>query len=128
MLLAVRGAIAADNTPPAAAALFDTHCARCHGTDRLGGMGPALFPENLERLRKPEAVRTIAEGRIATQMPGFAATLSPDEIAALADWIYSPVTPAPVWNAREIAASRVQLTDPKTLADRPVFNADPLNL
>ena len=60
---------------------FDAHCARCHGADRLGAMGPALFPENLERLRKPDAVKTIAEGRIATQMPGFAATLNADEIA-----------------------------------------------
>ena len=127
-LLIAHGAIAADSTPPAAAALFDTHCARCHGADRLGAMGPALFPENLERLRKPEAIKIIAEGRVATQMPGFAATLGADEIAALADWIYSPVTPAPVWSAREIAASRVQITDPKTLADRPVFKADPLNL
>ena len=26
--------------------LYQTHCASCHGADRLGGMGPALLPEN----------------------------------------------------------------------------------
>ena len=35
--------------------LYDTHCASCHGADRLGGIGPALLPENLSRLKQPEA-------------------------------------------------------------------------
>ena len=30
---------------------------RCHGAQRLGGMGPALLPESLERLRPAEAAR-----------------------------------------------------------------------
>ena len=119
---------AGSDTAPAAPALFAAHCAQCHGADRLGAMGPALFPENLERLRKPEALRTVSEGRIATQMPAFKDTLKPTEIAALVDWIYSPVTPPPRWNDEDIAASRVLVTDPKTLSKRPVFKADPLNL
>ena len=42
------------------AALYASHCAQCHGADRLGAMGPALFPENLERLRKNDALeRTL---------------------------------------------------------------------
>ena len=53
-------------------ALYATHCASCHGADRLGGMGPALLPENLERLKRADAVKVIANGRAATQMPGFA--------------------------------------------------------
>ena len=71
-LMAV-GAAEAD-TPPASN--FATHCASCHGADRLGGSGPALLPENLERLRKPAAADTIARGRMATQMPGFADKLA----------------------------------------------------
>jgi hypothetical protein len=59
-----------------AAALYQQHCASCHGAQRTGGMGPALLPESLERLRRPEALKVIGEGRTATQMPGFAATLS----------------------------------------------------
>ena len=58
-------ALAADDT----AALYQKHCASCHGVDRLGGMGPALLPENLGRLRKGEASKVIAEGRAAT--PGL---------------------------------------------------------
>ena len=30
--------------------LYETHCARCHGVDRLGLIGPALMPGNLQRL------------------------------------------------------------------------------
>ena len=112
----------------AAPALFKQHCAQCHGADRLGGMGPALLPENLERLRKAEAIKTIKDGRPATQMPSFAAKLSAGEIAALADWVYSPVNPKPTWSEQDIRASRVQQTDPKTLSDKPVFKADPMNL
>ena len=43
------------------ASSYSEHCASCHGVDRLGGSGPALLPENLERLRKPAAADTIAE-------------------------------------------------------------------
>ena len=40
-------------------ALYKEHCVACHGENRLGGIGPALLPENLERLRKPEAAKVI---------------------------------------------------------------------
>ena len=78
-----------------AAALYQQHCAACHGPQRLGGMGPALLPESLARLRKTEALKVIHEGRAATQMAGFDTLLKAPEIAALAEWIYTPVTPAP---------------------------------
>ena len=76
-------------------ALYAQHCAACHAPNRLGAMGPALLPDNLGRLRKSEAAKVIAEGRPATQMAGFAAQMSKEEIAALTEWIYSPVVPAP---------------------------------
>jgi len=107
---------------------FQQHCASCHGADRLGLMGPALLPESLERLRKTEAVRTIREGRAATQMLPFADKLSPAEIEALAAWIYTPVTPSPAWNEAQIKASRIVQFAPGSLPDKPVFAADPLNL
>lgn len=108
--------------------LYQQHCAACHAPTRYGAMGPALLPDNLARLRKAEAMKVIAEGRTATQMPGFAAQLSKDEIAAIADWIYTPVTPEPRWSDADIVASRIQHVDPATLSDKPVFDADPLNL
>jgi mono/diheme cytochrome c family protein/DNA-binding beta-propeller fold protein YncE len=110
---------------------FAKHCAACHGLDRLGGTGPALLPESLERLRKPEAEKTIREGRVATQMPPFGAVLPADELAALAAWIYTPVTPAPAWTEAQIVASRIVHRAPASLQNRPVEafgKADMMNL
>ncbi|MDP3638171.1 MAG: cytochrome D1 domain-containing protein, partial [Azonexus sp.] len=104
------------------------HCAACHGADRLGGLGPALVPENLARLRKPEAENVIREGRAATQMPGIGEKLSGEEIKALVAHIYSPITPMPVWGEKEITASRIVNFAPGSLPDKPQFTADPMNL
>jgi len=43
--------------------LYLSHCASCHGADRLGGMGPALLPENLSRLKPAQAEQVIRNGR-----------------------------------------------------------------
>jgi cytochrome c553 len=110
------------------AADYQQHCASCHGPDRYGAMGPALLPESLERLKKPEAVKVITAGRPATQMQGFADKLAPEAIEALAQWIYAPASPAPEWTEAQIAASRVVHHAPGALPDRPSFAADPMNL
>lgn len=111
-----------------APALFAQHCASCHGVDRLGALGPALLPQNLERLRKPEALRVLREGRLATQMQGFADKLTPAQQQALIDYIYSPVQPEPVWRDADIAASRVVHQSVEARPTQPGFRADPLNL
>lgn len=103
-------------------------CASCHGVDRLGGTGTALLPGNLERLRRPDAFKTISEGRIASQMPGFSDKLPKENIQALVDFIYQPLASTPVWGEREIIASRIQAVPAGSLPDKPVFKADPLNL
>ncbi len=108
--------------------LYATHCASCHGADRLGGIGPALLPENLERLRRPEAIKTITQGSAASQMLGFADKLSKGEIEALAGFIYTDLPQIPVWGEREISASRIEYKAPGRLSDKPIFKADPLNL
>ncbi|MDP3514924.1 MAG: c-type cytochrome, partial [Sulfuritalea sp.] len=120
---------------PAAAAdapaLYQQHCAVCHGPGRVGLTGPALLPESLSRLRKPEAIKTIAAGRAATQMLGFADRLSKDEIAALADYIYTAVSPAPTLAEADIKASRVVYFAPGSLPAKPaaVFQGvDMMNL
>lgn len=120
--------VAAQATAAEPAQLYREHCAACHGADRLGASGPALLPENLERLRKPEALKVIREGRQATQMAGFAAKLAPDELQQLADWIYSPVTPRPDWSEAQIRASRVEHVRKAELRDAPTFQADMMNL
>jgi DNA-binding beta-propeller fold protein YncE len=111
-----------------APALFQQHCAACHGSDRLGGTGPALLPESLERLKKPEALKTITKGRVATRMPAFGDKLSADEIKVLADYAYTPLPQAPVWGDAEIRASRIEVHKPGSLPDKPAFKADMLNL
>jgi DNA-binding beta-propeller fold protein YncE/cytochrome c553 len=110
------------------AELYTTHCAACHGGDRLGAIGPALLPENLRRLRTSKAAEVIAKGRAATQMPGFEAELSAEQISDLVALIYQPLPQTPRWGAEEIMASRVVAAAPESLPEAPVHHADPLNL
>lgn len=102
-----------------AAALYGRYCASCHGPDRLGGMGPALLPESLDRLKKPELAATLRDGRVATQMPAFAGTLDEAQRAAIAAWITSDAAPRPDWDDRSIRASRIEHFAPGSLPDRP---------
>jgi dihydro-heme d1 dehydrogenase len=117
---------------PDAAALFVKHCASCHGADRLGAMGPALLPENLQRTPKGTAAELISAGRPATQMPAFKEVLKPEEIAALVEYIYTAPRSPPVWGEAEIKASRVVYKPGSVVGNattvKPVYNADPLNL
>jgi len=113
---------------PPAAPLYLQHCAVCHGPTRLGGTGPALLPENLQRLRPAAAIEVITKGRIATQMQGFAGKLSPDEIRALAAYVYAPPAEPPRWTMADIAQSRVVHPAARPDAERPVYDADPMNL
>ncbi len=108
--------------------LYKDNCQSCHGIGRLGGMGPALFPENLSRLRKNKAVNVIENGRAATQMPAFSQTLSKAEISRLVDYIYTPAETLPQWTVADMNTSRVEHFDQETLPDTPQFDADPMNL
>jgi DNA-binding beta-propeller fold protein YncE len=111
-----------------APALYGEHCAECHGAGRLGGMGPALLPENLKRLRKKRAIGVIAKGRPASQMPAFEETLTAAQIAALADHIFTPLAEVPDWGLPEMTASHVIHNALDSLPETPRHNADPLNL
>ncbi len=108
--------------------LYQQHCASCHGAQRLGGMGPALLPENLKRLRKNKAHGVIADGRAATQMPAFTQTLSADQIKQLVDFIYTPLESVPDWGLAQIKQSHLVQHKPGSLPNKPVFKADLLNL
>lgn len=108
-------------------ALYNEHCAACHGADRLGGTGPALIPETLKRMRGPKLAKVIAGGRAATQMPAFGEILTPAEITALTEFVKVPLAEIPDWGPTEIAASRELVPDYKA-ASKPVFDADPLNI
>ncbi len=108
--------------------LYEKHCQSCHGESRLGAMGPALFPENLKRLRKKKAVSVIEKGRAATQMPSFANTLNKEEIQSLVDYIYTPSAKALTWELADITSSNITHFDQSKLSNKPQFDADPMNL
>ena len=108
--------------------LYQQHCAACHGADRLGGTGPALLPGNLKRLRSAKASKVIADGRAASQMPGFKAALSAAEIQSLVKMIYTPLPALPRWGIREIEKSRVIHYPEGQRPNKPAYKADMMNL
>jgi mono/diheme cytochrome c family protein len=112
------------------AKLYTEHCASCHGADRLGAIGPALLPENLGRLKRDEAVATVRDGRVASQMPAFHDKLNDEQIRTLVELAYTPLPAVPRWDVAEMRASHVLHVKPgETLSDKPVFKVkDPLNL
>ena len=128
LFAALLAAFAADAWAADAPALYQEHCAACHGGDRLGGLGPALLPENLGRLRPAAAETVILQGRAATQMPGFVDKLSPEDAKALAGLIYRPLPEMPRWGKEEIEASHVVHADLDKRPAKPKHGADPLNL
>jgi mono/diheme cytochrome c family protein len=127
-LAAAAGPSAADPVSIDSAALYRQHCAACHGAQRLGGMGPALLPGNLGRLQPAQAATVIAEGRAATQMPAFGAQLNAVSITALTGYIFSAPDHVPDWGLAEIHGSHKILVPDHELADKPVHQADPMNL
>lgn len=126
--LALLFAVGLARAAPDPEKLYETHCLSCHAPNRLGGMGPALLPDSLARLKQPDAAKAIADGLPATQMPAFRTLLQPDEINALAEWIYTPPKLPPKWDAGDIAASRIVNRDAVDLPAKPVFKADPMNV
>ncbi len=128
LLVALLGVAGPTAAQPDAEAIYQQHCAACHGADRLGGQGPALLPQNLSRLRRDAAARSIAEGVAATQMPAFGEQLTGPEIQSLVDLIYRPLEHVPEWGAEQIRASRIVHEENLGLPDRPVFDADPMNV
>ena len=108
-------------------ALYQEHCAECHGTERLGGVGPALIPEALGRMRGPKIVDVILNGRESSEMIGFGDQISPEQAEALAAYLKTPLEVVPDWSVDEIDATRV-VNEDYAPVDAPVFAADPLNL
>ena len=112
----------------ATAALYQEHCAACHGADRLGGTGPALIPENLGRLKPERAIAAIKDGRSQTQMPGFGDLLDDDQIEDLTALIFEPLPEMPVHDIAAIEATREVMRTPEQLVDAPAHSGDLMNL
>lgn len=127
-LMILATSLPAMSAPTTAEDLYRQNCAKCHGADRLGRIGPALLPENLKRLKPKQARKVIRDGRAATQMPAFGDKLDDAQIASLVELIYQPLKEIPRWGLEEIRNSHVQYHAPGSLPDRPKFDADPDNL
>ncbi|MCL7941772.1 nitrite reductase [Halomonas sp. ATCH28] len=108
--------------------LYQSQCASCHGEERLGGIGPALLPGNLSRLKPQAAEAVIRDGRPASQMPAFGEQLDEGQIASLAEWLYRAPEVEPTWGRDEILDSHQVIHPDGSLPDEPLFDADPLNL
>ena len=88
-LLLLLAALLAPGRPLAAqdaGRLYQENCAACHGAAREGsGLGPPLSPEHYRYGGgRQDFERVIRNGIASRGMPSFAATLSAEEIAALA--------------------------------------------
>ncbi|MDY0248592.1 MAG: nitrite reductase [Pseudomonas sp.] len=108
--------------------LYEQHCTVCHGAQRIGGAGPALLPESLGRIKKPEANKAISEGRPASQMAAYKDILSPAQIETMVEYLYTPIANPPTWSDAETKASHRMLVDVSTLSETPLHKSDPLNL
>lgn len=70
------------------AEIYEQVCARCHGADLSGGLGPALGPESNSAEQGDEFLRlTIADGR--GRMPSFRNSLSAEQIDRIIEFIRS---------------------------------------
>ncbi|MDN3721348.1 cytochrome D1 domain-containing protein [Roseibium salinum] len=114
-------------SPAGPAQDYADNCQECHGAGRLGGLGPALIPETLGRMRGPDLTSVIRDGRKATQMPAFAEAFSAEQIEQLAGFLKQPLEEIPGWSAEDILASR-QLNEEYEPVDSPVWSSDPMNI
>jgi mono/diheme cytochrome c family protein len=71
-------------TRPAGADVYSEHCARCHGQEGQGMIGPKIRPP---RLNGDEVFAVIADGRPGTQMPAFRGVLSEDSVDSVIDYL-----------------------------------------
>jgi mono/diheme cytochrome c family protein len=70
--------------------LFSSNCAGCHGASGEGGVGPALAG-GLSRFGSIEEVTAFVSTGVPGRMPGFETRLSPEEVQAVADHIWSDI-------------------------------------
>lgn len=125
LLLAASHAWAVDT---ASEKIYQEYCSVCHSEQRIGGLGPALLPESLGRIKKTEAINVIANGRPASQMIGYKDVLSSEQISTLVDYLYTPADNPPNWSVADTKNSHKLFVNQQDLPTQPQHNSDPLNL
>jgi mono/diheme cytochrome c family protein/tetratricopeptide (TPR) repeat protein len=69
--------------------LYEVHCAACHGVNGEGGSGPSLAG-NARAADRANVQNIITYGR--GLMPGFSATLTPEQIEAVTEYVTQVLT------------------------------------
>jgi len=89
LLLALLGLVPAlAPGAPSGEALFQEHCASCHGPEGKGGIGLPLNLEDFLRIADRDyLMATMAHGRPGRVMPSFAHILSEKERGRIADYV-----------------------------------------
>ncbi len=89
LLLTVPPTVAAVEGPAdVGAALFTANCSGGHGLGGEGGVGPALAG-GLARFETIQDVITFVSTGVPGRMPGFETRLSPDEISAIVQFVWT---------------------------------------
>jgi mono/diheme cytochrome c family protein len=66
--------------------IFGQICARCHGADLSGGVGPAIGPGS-NATSQPDEFLTLTITRGRGRMPSFQSTLSEEQIARVVAYV-----------------------------------------
>jgi glucose/arabinose dehydrogenase len=96
------------------AALYQQHCASCHGAERKGDIGPNLADATWVKVqpRQDALAAFISAGLPEADMPSFKAILGKDQIASIASYLLAPEgTPAPAKAAAAPAPSYPELAN-----------------
>ncbi|MEX0796612.1 MAG: c-type cytochrome [Acidimicrobiia bacterium] len=90
LLVTVSPTIAEVDIPDlsAGAELFASNCSACHGPEGQGGLGPALA-EGLENFEAVEDVARFVSNGVPGRMPGFETRLTPDQVNAVAQFVWT---------------------------------------
>lgn len=90
LLLTLSPSVAEEESPDAAvgATLFQANCSGCHGSVGEGGVGPALAG-GLSRFGSEDELVAFVSTGVPGRMPGFETRLGPDEINAIAHYVWT---------------------------------------
>lgn len=109
--------------------LYADNCAGCHQAGRVGNRFiPPLVKERLGDLTNDTVSMMIKTGIANTIMPPWAGRLSDKEISAIALLIRTESADKLDWTLDDSKASLKVMVDEKTLPNKPVYSANPLDL
>jgi putative heme-binding domain-containing protein len=75
-------------TPSAGGAIFESHCAACHGLDGRGGEAPNIASAPDVRAMSDDQLTKIIHDGLTGGMPGFSGNLSDAEIASVVSYMH----------------------------------------